>query len=524
MNVSSQLQSLYDDLRSRLGDTLHGDRRLLARELRAVERMTGEGSSPEKAMKKLHALTQKVDRAVRKRKSREAGRPAVTYPGLLPITAKKNEIVSLIRRYRVVVITGETGSGKTTQIPKMCIEAGRGIHGCIGCTQPRRIATVTVAERIAAELGEPPGRSVGYKIRFDDRSQAGNYIKVMTDGVLLMEAQYDRYLNAYDTIIIDEAHERSINIDFTLGILKELMGTRRDLKLIITSATINPETFSRAFDNAPIIEVSGRMFPVELRYRPIDREMEEAGATSYIDAAVAAVNEIEGARSGGDMLIFMPTEQDIRETCDLLTARKKSNAVVLPLFARLPQADQRRVFQPTGTRKIIVATNVAETSLTIPGIRFVIDTGLARIADYNPATRTKRLPITTIAKSSAIQRQGRCGRVEDGICIRLYSKEEYESRPAFTPPEVLRSNLAEVILRMVSLGIGDVDSFPFIDPPSRKAFSDGFTILKELGALAQEHPRAVLTETGRKMARLPMDPRSPESSWRPNARAASKKW
>ena len=412
------------------------------------------------------------------------------------------------------MITGETGSGKTTQIPKMCLEAGRGISGIIGCTQPRRVAAITVAHRIAEELGEEVGRSVGYQIRFEDRTGKSNYIKIMTDGILLNEAQNDPFLRRYDTIIVDEAHERSLNIDFVMGILRTLLRKRKDLKVIITSATIDTEKFSHAF-HAPIIEVSGRMYPVEVRYKPINSESEESGDIMYVDSAIAALKDLMESRYGGDILIFMPTEQDIRDTCELIEAKLDYEATVLPLFSRLPWTEQRRVFQPATSRKIVVATNVAETSITIPGIRYVIDTGLARISQYNPRSRTTSLPVKAISKSSADQRKGRCGRVQNGICIRLFDQADYEDRPLFTEPEILRSNLAEVILRMLSLNLGDISTFPFIDPPHPKNIRDGIDILMELGAIeagahdsdADAVKQYALTPRGRMMARLPMDPR-----------------
>jgi ATP-dependent helicase HrpA len=460
-------------------------------------------------------LTQKrsrTDEAIRV--VRLAQIPRITYPEALPITAKKNDIVEAIKSHRVVVITGETGSGKTTQIPKMCLEAGRGTLGVIGCTQPRRVAAITVAHRIAEELGEEVGRSVGYQIRFEDRTGRSNYIKIMTDGILLKEAHNDPYLHRYDTIIVDEAHERSLNIDFVLGILRMLLRKRRDLKVIITSATIDTEKFSRAF-HAPIIEVSGRMYPVEVHYRPFDFKREESGEITYVDASVNEVEKLIDSRHSGDVLIFMPTEQDIRETCELLEARLNGSATILPLFARLPWTDQRRVFQPLPSRKIVVATNVAETSITIPGIRYVIDTGLARISQYNPRSRTTSLPIRSISKSSADQRKGRCGRVQNGICIRLFDEADYEDRPLFTEPEILRSNLAEVILRMLSLNLINISSFPFIDPPNSKNIRDGIEILRELGAVetgkkgedSGDDQQVFLTQRGRMMARVPIDPR-----------------
>jgi ATP-dependent helicase HrpA len=440
--------------------------------------------------------------------------PRILYPTALPIMEKREAIIAAIRRYPVVVITGETGSGKTTQIPKMCLEAGRGLKGFIGCTQPRRIAATTVARRIAEELGEEIGRSVGYKIRFVEKAPRDAFIKIMTDGILLMEAQHDPMLRAYDTIIVDEAHERSLNIDFILGILKTLLVRRRDLRVVITSATIDTEKFSKAFGDAPIIEVSGRLFPVEVRYQPLDPTLGEKEEITPVEAAVRTVDELIERREQGDILIFMPTEQDIREACNLLVGRSREELAILPLFSRLTTAEQQRVFRPLSIRKIIVATNVAETSITIPGIRYVIDTGLARIAQYNPRSRTAGLPVRAISRSSADQRKGRCGRVQNGTCVRLYGEEDYLGRPLYTPPEILRSNLAGVILRMLALNLGDIDAFPFIDRPAQKSIRDGIEILLELGAIETErkeersptHPWR-LTERGRIMARLPLDPR-----------------
>jgi len=503
--TSADIRSLHRKIRSGAERALADDRRLIAGDLRRIEQTFDKKRNEQETLSRLRRLEKRVERSIRQREARRNHLPKVAYPASLPIARKKDEIVAAIRNNRVVVITGETGSGKTTQIPKMCIEAGRGVDGMIGCTQPRRIAAITVARRIAEELKETVGRSVGYKIRFQDVTNRDIHIKVMTDGILLMETQADRFLNTYDTLIIDEAHERSTNIDFLLGILKGLLSRRKDLKVIITSATIDPETFSKAFDGAPIIEVSGRMYPVEVRWRPLDSKAND-DEPSHVDAAVQAVGELE--REGpGDILVFMPTQQDIVDTCAALEGRRRGAATVLPLFGRLSSSQQQRVFARTRARKIVVATNVAETSITIPGIRYVIDTGLARISEYNPGTRTGRLPVKAISKSSAIQRMGRCGRVQDGICVRLYAEDDYESRPFFTPPEILRSNLAEVILRMIALKIGDIASFPFIDPPSPHAVRDGFALLRELGAVETEGKETRLTERGREMARLPLDPR-----------------
>ncbi len=436
-------------------------------------------------------------------KSRRDRLPRVSYPPELPITARREEIVALIREHPVVVVAGETGSGKTTQIPKMCLEAGLGVAGKIACTQPRRVAALSVSQRVAQELDVVWGREVGCKIRFSDQTYPGTLIKMMTDGVLLAEIQGDPDLTEYEVILIDEAHERSLNIDFLLGHLRRLRERRPDLKVIVTSATIDPETFSRAFGGAPVVEVSGRTYPVETEYRPLDAFLEEEGELTYIEAAAAAVEEIVSGRSGGDILVFMPGERDIRETRDLIEDRRLPGCEILPLFGRLSGGDQQRIFQSSNRRKIIIATNIAETSLTIPGIRYVIDTGLARISRFSPQTRTQRLPVEPISRSSADQRKGRCGRVADGVCVRLYAEEDYEARSRFTPPEILRSNLASVILRMKAFQLGEVERFPFIDPPHDKAIKAGYTLLQDLGALDRKRE---LTDLGHRLARLPVDP------------------
>lgn len=442
-------------------------------------------------------------------------RNTISYPDTLPIVAERERIIEAIRRERVVVIAGDTGSGKSTQLPKMCLEAGRGSKKMIGCTQPRRIAATSVSERVKEELAGQ-GHLVGYKIRFQDRTGSETKIKFMTDGILLAESQHDRNLKAYDTIIIDEAHERSLNIDFLLGILKKLLKRRRDLKVIITSATIDTEKFSRAFGNAPVIEVSGRTYPVEIRYCPPGEEGSgrDDQDTGYVEQAAAMALELcrrEGP--GGDMLIFMPTERDIRECVETMNERfrnegprlgiKERPPMVLPLFGRLSGADQNRVFRRSGVRKIVVCTNVAETSITVPGIRYVIDTGLARISTYNVRARTTKLPVTAISRASCDQRAGRCGRVGPGICVRLFPEEDYLSRPEYTLPEIVRSSLAEVILRMISLRLGSPAAFPFIDPPSARAVKDGYNLLIELGAIDAGKK---LTKRGRIMAQLPLDP------------------
>ncbi|MEN8257694.1 MAG: ATP-dependent RNA helicase HrpA [Thermodesulfobacteriota bacterium] len=429
----------------------------------------------------------------------------IKYPENLPIVAERQAIIAAIKKHQVVIIAGDTGSGKTTQLPKMCLDAGRGVEQKIGCTQPRRIAATSIAARVAEELGES-GSVVGYKIRFRNQTSAATRIKFMTDGILLAEAQGDKRLSAYDTIIIDEAHERSLNIDFLLGIMQRILKRRPDLKLIITSATIDTEKFAKAFGNAPIIEVTGRTFPVEIRYP----EREENGdGGDYVEQAVQAALELMRRDGPGDMLLFMPTERDIREAVALFESRfgkqkGRQTPLVLPLYGRLAGRDQNRVFQETNRGKIVVATNVAETSLTVPGIRYVVDTGLARILSYNVRARTSKLPIAKISRASCDQRAGRCGRVGPGICLRLFEEKDYLNRSEFTRPEILRSNLAEVILRMTSLNLGEPASFPFVDPPTGRAIADGYHLLTELGALDKKRR---LTRSGRLMARLPLDPR-----------------
>ncbi len=432
---------------------------------------------------------------------RLANLPEPTYPEDLPVVAQREEIERAIEANQVVIVCGETGSGKTTQLPKICLKLKRGVAGMIGHTQPRRIAARTVAARIASELNSPLGHAVGYKVRFSDKVGADTYIKLMTDGILLAEIQGDHTLSAYDTIIIDEAHERSLNIDFLLGYLRQLLPRRPDLKLIVTSATIDADRFSRHFNNAPVIEVSGRMYPVEMRYRPIATEGEEDADVeqSILDAVDEAV------RSGsGDVLVFLPGEREIRETAEALRKHHPVGAEILPLFARLSFADQERVFKPGGARRIVLATNVAETSLTVPGIRYVVDTGVARINRYSYRNKVEQLQVEKISRASANQRAGRCGRVMSGICIRLYAEEDYLARPEFTTPEILRSSLASVILRMKSLRIGEVENFPFIESPAPRMIADGYQLLTELGAVNDNNE---LTQVGWQLAKFPIDPK-----------------
>ncbi len=483
-----------NELRSRVERAMLRDRHGLRRRLRAIR---------DEHDVRLERLVEEIELSVARRERRAAGVPRVTYPPDLPVVQKRDEIAAAIREHQVIVLCGETGSGKTTQLPKICLELGRGVAGMIGHTQPRRIAARTVAARIAEELQTPLGQAVGYKVRFSDKLSDDTYIKLMTDGILLAETQGDRFLEAYDTIIIDEAHERSLNIDFLLGYLKQLLPRRPDLKVIITSATIDPERFSRHFDNAPIVMVSGRTYPVETRYRPIELEDPDEDEPDLQQAILSAVDELwrEGP---GDMLIFLSGEREIRETAESLRRHHPPETEILPLYARLSFAEQQKVFKPTGRRRIVLATNVAETSLTVPGIRYVIDPGFARISRYAPRTRVQRLPIEPISRASADQRKGRCGRVSEGICIRLYSEEDYNSRPQFTDPEILRTNLAAVILQMKALRLGRVEEFPFIDPPDGRQIRDGYLTLHEIGAIDD---RNELTDIGWALAKLPIDPR-----------------
>ncbi|MDO6542909.1 ATP-dependent RNA helicase HrpA [Photobacterium sanguinicancri] len=438
---------------------------------------------------------------------RQTQRPTISYPELLPVSQKKDDIAEAIKHNQVVIVAGETGSGKTTQLPKICLELGRGASGMIGHTQPRRLAARTVAARIAEELQCELGSYVGYKVRFNDQVSDRSQVKLMTDGILLAEIQNDRFLSQYDTIIIDEAHERSLNIDFIMGYLRELLPKRPDLKVIITSATIDPERFSKHFLDAPIIEVSGRTYPVETRYRPITEDGDDTDR-DQLQAIFDAVDELcdEGL---GDILIFMNGEREIRDTADALEKRNLRDTEVLPLYARLSANEQNRVFQSHSGRRIVLSTNVAETSLTVPGIKYVIDPGTARISRYSYRTKVQRLPIEAISQASANQRKGRCGRVQEGICIRLYSEEDFLSRPEFTDPEILRTNLASVILQMTAIGLGDIQAFPFVEAPDNRNIQDGIRLLDELGAINNKatDPRKRLTQLGRQLARLPIDPR-----------------
>ncbi|MDB5756320.1 MAG: hrpA [Massilia sp.] len=460
------------------------------------------------------------------RAPREAFRtplPPITFPEDLPVSGRRNDIAKALTENQVIIVSGETGSGKTTQLPKICLELGRGQKGLIGHTQPRRIAASSTAKRIAQELGSPLGVHVGFKVRFTDTLQPGASVKLMTDGILLAETQTDPLLKAYDTIIIDEAHERSLNIDFLLGYLKQLLPRRPDLKVIITSATIDADRFARHFGRpdkpAPVIEVSGRLYQVEVRYRPVEREQVLTGAPDtgkplpkaqaarekrdLMDAVVDGVDELSRLGSG-DVLVFLPGEREIRDCAEALRKHHPPHVEILPLFARLSVEEQERVFKISNARRIVLATNVAETSLTVPGIRYVVDAGLARVKRYSFRNKVEQLQVEPIAQSAANQRAGRCGRVADGVCIRLYEESDYLQRPKFTEPEILRSSLAAVILRMKSLHLTDVETFPFIEPPQGRAIADGYQLLQEVGAVDEAN---ALTPLGHKLARLPLDPR-----------------
>ncbi len=510
-----------------------GDQRQLRSRLRRLSELASLARTRERPdaelAGRLESLAQHIQRSIQRREARERDRPVPDYPSDLPVAAKRAEILAAIQRHQVVILCGETGSGKTTQLPKMCLELGRGVAGLIGHTQPRRIAARSVAQRLADELRSPLGQHVGYKIRFGDRTSPQTNIKVMTDGILLAETQNDRRLEEYDTLIIDEAHERSLNIDFLLGYLRQLLPRRPDLKLIITSATIDPERFARHFGSrsadglhvpAPIINVSGRTYPVEVRYRPPpgaiggaegggggnrDRDDDEP---DYQEGLLRAVDEL--AQVGpGDILVFLSGEREIRESAEALRKHHPPQTEVLPLYARLSGEEQQRIFASHKGRRIVLATNVAETSLTVPGIRYVVDTGLARISRYSPRTKVQRLPIEAISRASADQRKGRCGRLGPGVCIRLYDQQDFDGRSEFTEPEILRTNLASVILRMKALGLGDVEAFPFVERPDERMIRDGYDSLYTLGAVAEGEGGGVggeLTQLGREMARLPIDP------------------
>ncbi|MEV6350359.1 ATP-dependent RNA helicase HrpA [Actinoplanes sp. NPDC051851] len=503
MSISPSAPVHGNALRDRVSQLLPRDEHRLRRRLDGTRRIRDDDARTAA----LEEIAAEVERAELRLETRLAAVPPIRYPEGLPVSARKDDIAAAIRDHQVVVVAGETGSGKTTQLPKICLELGRGVRGQIGHTQPRRIAARTVAERIAEELDRPLGSTVGYKVRFTDQVSEETLVKVMTDGILLAEIQNDRMLRRYDTLIIDEAHERSLNIDFILGYLRELLPKRPDLKLIITSATIETQRFAEHFADAdgkpaPVIEVSGRTYPVEVRYRPLVTVTEDdtEEPQDQVDGIAAAIDELPRE---GDILVFLSGEREIRDTADALNKRDLRHTEVVPLYGRLSAAEQHRVFERHTGRRVVLATNVAETSLTVPGIRYVIDPGTARISRYSHRLKVQRLPIEPVSQASANQRKGRCGRTSDGICIRLYSEEDFEQRTEFTEPEILRTNLASVILQMTNLGLGDLAKFPFIDPPDKRNITDGVKLLEELGALTDRR----LTPLGRQLAQLPVDPR-----------------
>ena len=486
-----------NQLSNKLESCMQLDRHRFRQKLLRLKKQRGkEGNT-----KALQDLEKQIVASVEKADTRRSAVPKVEYPEELPISSKRDVIIKAIADNQVVVLCGETGSGKSTQLPKICLDMGRGVTGMIGHTQPRRIAARTVAARVAEELKTQLGHHVGYKIRFNDHVGPQTFIKVMTDGILLAETQGDRFLNTYDTLIIDEAHERSLNIDFLMGYLKTLLPKRPDLKVIITSATIDQERFAEHFSEAPIIEVSGRTYPVELRYQPLIEPGEERfgkdGEKDLQQGIIDVVNEISRTDQG-DILVFLSGERDIRETTESLRKHQLKNTEVIPLYAKQGAAEQNKIFKAHKKRHIILATNVAETSLTVPGIRYVIDSGFARISRYSPRSKVQYLPIENISQASANQRKGRCGRVSEGVCIRLYSEDDFNARPLFTEPEIKRTSLASVILQLSSLRFGDIEDFPFVEPPDGRYISDGYKLLEELGAVDRFR---TLTDIGKKLAK-----------------------
>ena len=501
--VKHELTPLQQSLFSQLIDIMLVDQRRLSARIHGI----GKIKSQEAQQAVAEEIEQQIEQArLRVENRKSAVKNPIVFPESLPVSQRKAEIEKLLSEHQVIVVAGETGSGKTTQLPKMCLELGLGNLGTIGHTQPRRIAARSVAARIAEELQTEIGDLVGYKVRFNDQISDNTQIKLMTDGILLAEIQTDRFLNQYSCLIIDEAHERSLNNDFILGYLKQLLPRRPNLKVIITSATIDVERFSKHFNNAPIIEVSGRTYPVEVRYRPVADEEDQ----DQLQGILNAVDELQ-AEGRGDILIFMNGEREIRDTAEALQKQNLKHTEILPLFARLSAQEQNKIFHPSGLNRIVLATNVAETSLTVPGIKYVIDPGTARISRYSYRTKVQRLPIEPISQASANQRKGRCGRVSEGICIRLYSEEDFNNRPEFTDPEILRTNLASVILQMTALGLDDIEAFPFVDAPDKRHIQDGVKLLEELGAFetvqTKSGEKRLLTTIGRQLAQLPVDPR-----------------
>ena len=501
-------------IRQQINRCLSKDRYRFTRSLQTIERRLAQKKPCDRDLSRLHEELEKSLQAVQERAN---NLPEWRYPESLPVSSRHEEIVKAIRENQVIIIAGETGSGKTTQIPKMCLEAGLGVTGYIGHTQPRRLAARTVAQRIADELETQLGDKVGYKIRFQDQVSERSHIKLMTDGMLLAEIAQDRFLNHYDAIIIDEAHERTLNIDFLLGFLKQLLPKRPDLKIIITSATIDHWRFSRYFNDAPVIEVSGRTYPVDILYRPLNEDQpdsedqvsdDEGKIESGILNALEEIQKLERAQPNpsrpGDVLVFLAGERDIRQVAERLRRQGPKHLEVLPLYSRLSNAEQNQVFQSHTGRRVVLATNVAETSITVPNIGYVIDTGVARISRYSYRTKVQRLPIEPVSQASANQRAGRCGRVAEGICIRLYSEEDFSNRPEYTEPEILRTNLASVILQMQGLKLGEVSRFPFVDPPDQRLVNDGYRLLEELGAVDKKR---MITPLGFDLLKFPVDPR-----------------
>ena len=529
-NLDPKLEKFIGNVKAEFDNLTYKHRLNLSRELKklslsSIKPKDKQGKSEDNSVSnadKLLDLQLKISEDLEKYKAffenRKQSLPKITYDEALPVAQKHDEIIEAIKNNQVLIIAGETGSGKTTQIPKMCLEAGLGLHGLIGHTQPRRLAARAVSTRIAQELGEELGHSVGYKVRFTDVTSENCYIKLMTDGILLSETASDRLLLNYDCIIIDEAHERSLNIDFLLGYLKQLLNKRKDLKLIITSATINTERFSKHFNNAPVIEVSGRTYPVEVEYMPLglqdgdeddpECEVEELDLRNGILKALKFLFKEHGR---SDTLVFLPGEREIMDIAAFLKKAHLPNTEILPLYARLATAEQNKIFSPHSTVRVVLCTNVAETSLTVPGIKYVIDPGTARISRYSPRTKVQRLPVEKISQASANQRKGRCGRVSEGVCVRLYSEEDFLSRTEFTDPEILRTNLAAVILQMVALHLGNITKFPFIDPPQMRQVTDGIRLLEEVGAINDAKGKGTdeieLTKIGVALSKIPADPR-----------------
>lgn len=494
---------MINKLQTQLAKCQIADEHRLRRKLSQLRR--GKQKAGEEQLENLREQILRSQKACEKRENAIPAR--INFPEQLPVSGKAEEIGALLKAHQVLVVAGDTGSGKTTQLPKICLQAGFGRRGLIAHTQPRRLAAVSVANRIAEELETESGDGVAYQVRFNEKQSEKSYLKVMTDGILLAEIQQDRFLNKYEVIIVDEAHERSLNIDFLLGFLKQLLARRKDLKLIITSATIDVEKFSEHFNKAPIVKVSGRTYPVEVRYEPVDAARDEVNSDIQTNAVVAGVKRIlaeKNSAAAGDILVFLSGEREIRDTAQALRKQRLANVEILPLYARLRHTEQVKIFRPHQGRRVVLSTNVAETSLTVPGINFVIDTGLARISRYSLQSKVQRLPVEPISQASANQRKGRCGRLANGVCIRLYSQQDFESRPQFTDPEIKRTNLGSVILKMKHLRLGEPESFPFIEPPEGKAINEGIKLLVELDALT---PDGKLTAAGRQMASMPVDPR-----------------